>query len=83
MKLIYNWTQTKDYEYRLFAGPYAVAEVFHHAPKPLDRAKPWMVQVLLPGIEVRKDLRFADQDEAKEVAEKSVTHWFNSALRDN
>ena len=82
MKPKYEWTQTKEYEHRLAVGPFVVAEVFHHAPKLLDRDKPWIVQCLLPGVEIRKDLRFSNATDAMVTAEKSVEMWFNGALRD-
>ena len=74
MKL--EWTQTKDFEYRLFAGPFPVAEVFHHATKSFDKEKPWVVQSLLPGLDIRKELRFVTQEEAQTLAERVSHHWF-------
>jgi hypothetical protein len=76
-----EWSQTKDYEHRLSCGPFVVAEVFHHAIKSLDKEKPWVVQSLLPGLDIRKELRFRTEDEAKTLAERVVGHWFNVVLR--
>lgn len=82
LKLKFVWDQTKEFEYRLYVGSFAVAEVFHHVPRSSDKLKPWIVQCLLPGVEVRKELRYENEAEAMELAEKAVSHWFNGALRD-
>ena len=79
----YEWTQTKDFEFRLSAGPFVVAEVFHHAPKNLDRDKPWVVQSLLPGLDIRKELRFETESEAKVLAERVTKHWFRAVESNN
>lgn len=76
-----EWTQTKDFEYRLCVGPFCVAEVFHHAPKSLDKAKPWVVQSLLPGLDIRKELRYETAEEARTLAERVTAHWFNVVLK--
>jgi hypothetical protein len=78
----YEWTQTKDFEWKLNAGPFPVAEVYHHAVKSLDKAKPWVTMCLLPGLDIRKELRFETEDEAKTLAERVVGHWFNVVLGD-
>lgn len=77
----FEWSLTGSYEYRLSAGPFVVAEVVHYAVKSLDKDKPWVVRSLLPGLDIRKELRFRTEEEAKTLAERVVGHWFNAVLK--
>ncbi len=78
-----EWQKTKDFEHRLFAGGYALAEVFHSAVLRNERERPWVSMCLLPGVDIRKELRFLTEDEAKEAAQSAVEHWFKGVLRDD
>jgi hypothetical protein len=77
----YEWSKTGDYEHRLWAGPFMVAEVVYYAVKSLDKAEPWAVRSLLPGLDIRKELRFETESEAKLLAERVTKHWFHDVLR--
>lgn len=76
-----KWETTKDHEHLLYWGPFAVASVVHWAVKREEKDKPYIARTMLPGVDIRKELRFAAVEDAMDMAEKATLHWFDIMQR--